>query len=72
MLEVYSADWCNPCQTLKKLLDKENIKYKAINIDEEPELANHNGIRGIPTLINSETNQRLVGAVTLEQVKSIV
>lgn len=72
MLEVYSAEWCGPCKQLKKVMDDNNIEYKVIDIDKEPDLARHAGVRGIPTTIHPETGQRLVGALTLTQVRSIM
>lgn len=68
MLEVYSAEWCQPCKQLKKLLDTNNIEYKVIDIDKDPETSRIRGIRGIPTLIEPTSGERLVGSVTKEQV----
>lgn len=54
------------------LMDKHDIEYEVIDIDKEPEASRAAGIRGIPTLVNTETGKQLVGAVTLEQLKEIL
>lgn len=72
MLEVYTAEWCQPCKSLKNLLKTHDIEHKIIDIDKEPDLSRLAGIRGIPTTVNPDTGSRLVGALTLQQVKSIL
>ena len=50
------APWCQPCQTLKPMLEKLAAEYKGrfllakINSDENPEIAQHFGVRSIPSV----------------------
>ena len=71
MITIYSADWCQPCKQLKKMLDNNEIEYTVIDIDKAPETARSLGIRGVPTIIN-ELGERRVGAITLAQVKELI
>jgi putative thioredoxin len=51
------APWCEPCKVLKPMLEKLAEEYKGrfilakVNSDESPELAQHFGVRSIPTLL---------------------
>lgn len=50
------APWCQPCQTLKPMLEKLAEEFKGrfllakINSDENPEIAQHFGVRNIPSV----------------------
>lgn len=50
------APWCGPCQTLKPMLEKLADEYQGrfllakINSDENPEIAQHFGVRSIPSV----------------------
>ncbi len=50
------APWCQPCQTLKPMLEKLAEEYKGrfllakVNSDENPEIAQHFGVRSIPSV----------------------
>jgi thioredoxin 1 len=64
------AEWCGPCKALTPVLEEiasdigEGASVVKINVDENQELAQKYGIRGIPTLIffkNGEIKKTLVG-----------
>ena len=50
------APWCEPCKTLKPLLEKLAEEFKGrfllamVNADDSPELAQHFGVRSIPSV----------------------
>lgn len=50
------APWCGPCRMVSPVLDeiaqeRADIKVCKVNVDQEPELAQHYGVMSIPTLI---------------------
>lgn len=48
---LFTATWCKPCGHLKKWLNLKGIEVDVVDIDEEPELAKRNKVRGIPALV---------------------
>lgn len=64
------AEWCGPCKALAPVLDEiatelsSSANVVKINVDENADLAQKYGIRGIPTLIffkGGEVKSTLVG-----------
>lgn len=54
ILDFY-ADWCAPCRMLGPVLEQiadenEDIKVVKVNVDENQQLAQDFGVRGIPAL----------------------
>ncbi len=64
-LDFY-ADWCGPCKTLlptvEKLADEYEgkVEIRKVNVDQNPELAQHFGVRSIPALFYIK-DSKLVG-----------
>ncbi|MGH8966946.1 MAG: mycoredoxin [Actinomycetes bacterium] len=55
-LTLYSAPWCAFCKRLKQHLDRENIPYTEINVEQDPTAAEtvkkvNNGNQIIPTVV---------------------
>jgi glutaredoxin len=54
-LLVYSASWCRDCREAKRFLQKHNITYKEIDIEETPgaadEVFRNVGKRAIPQFV---------------------
>ena len=72
------AEWCGPCRSLAPILDEvagelgEGANIVKCNVDENRELADQYGIRGIPTMIlfkNGEAAKTLVGVQPKEEIK---
>lgn len=75
------ATWCGPCRMLSPTVDEVESEYegKAViakcNVDDADEVAMQFRIRNIPTLLffkNGELAERLVGAVSKQQITSIL
>jgi len=54
LLDFY-ADWCAPCRMIGPVLEQiaeenDKIKVVKVNVDENGELANNFGVKGIPAL----------------------
>ncbi len=52
---VYSASWCRDCREAKRFLDKHQISYTEIDIENTPgaadEVVQHVGKRAIPQFV---------------------
>lgn len=53
----FTAAWCGPCQSLKPaLIDLakeygEEVDFRVVDVDTNPELSQRYNVRGIPTLL---------------------
>lgn len=67
----FTASWCEPCKMLAKTLEGEDlgVEIEVVDIDENRELCTRYNIRSVPTLIDSESESRMVGAPVLSDIK---
>ena len=81
VLVDFWATWCGPCMMVGPILSEiaeENegkLKVGKVNVDEQPELAQHFGIMSIPTMMvfkGGEKVNQLVGAVPKEQILALL
>ena len=59
-IELLTAQWCSNCSTLKKTFDQMNVDYILIDVDEQPEYAQQNRIRSLPSVIIATDNIKIV------------
>lgn len=78
VLVDFWAEWCGPCRVLGPILDEvakevgEKAQVLKVNVDDNPELAQRYGIRGIPTMIffkNGQAAKTLVGVQPKEEIR---
>ncbi len=72
------AEWCGPCRTLGPILEEvaneigEKAKVVKVNVDDNGDIAQNFGIRGIPTMIffkNGQAVKTLVGVQPKAEIK---
>jgi len=53
-ITIYGAEWCAFCHQAMRYLDDKGVKYKYIDVDQEPaagiEAVEKSGQRGIPVI----------------------
>ncbi len=81
VLVDFWAEWCQPCKMLAPHLDKvaeeqgEKLKVVKLNVDENPRMMQHFGIRGIPTLMlfkDGKAVETIVGFKPAKDISEIV
>ena len=75
------ATWCGPCRMQAPILDAferemgEIVKVGKVDVDEQPDIAQHYGISSIPTIIVFKNGSEVglsVGVTDLDALKSLV
>lgn len=81
VLVDFWAEWCGPCRMIAPSVEAVAEQYEGkagvykMNVDENMNVPNQYGIRGIPTLIlfkGGQEQERIVGAVTREAIAKVV
>jgi len=74
----FTASWCEPCKALSKTIDRidTEVPIQVIDIDDEPELAQHFNIRSVPTLVKIDEDkkevERTVGMATQSDLDKFI
>jgi len=81
VLVDYSADWCGPCKMIAPVLDEIADSYDGrvliakIDVDANREVAEKQGIRGVPTLMlfrDGKVADTKVGALSKSQLSAFI
>jgi len=81
VLVDFWADWCGPCKTLMPILEKLADEYQGgfilakLNADENQELVQQMGVRGLPTcrlFINKQAVDEFSGALPEAEVRKFL
>jgi len=61
-LYKFYADWCMPCKQQAKILEQEPLSIELINVnvEEQEELASKFGVRNLPTLILTDSEDNVI------------
>lgn len=57
----FMSKGCAPCAAVGNVLDSMGIEHDTIDIAEDIEKAIEYQVRSVPTILNTETNERLLG-----------
>lgn len=77
----YWAEWCGPCRMIAPVLEEIAKEYAGrltvakLNIDENPNVPQRYGVRGIPTLMlfrSGEVEATKVGAMSKSQMAAFI
>jgi len=81
VLVDFWAEWCGPCRMIAPSVEAVAEQYEGkagvykMNVDENMNVPQQYGIRGIPTLIvfkGGQEQERIVGAVSREAIAKVV
>lgn len=80
LLVKFGAEWCGPCKSLDKALatyseSKDSLKVVFVDTDQQPGLAAHYGVGGIPHSFlfkNGKVIDDRIGSMSIGQIKKWV
>ncbi len=81
VLVDFWAEWCAPCRMIAPTVEAVAKEYEGrahvvkLNVDDNPNVAQRYGIKGIPTLIlfrDGKEAERIVGAVGKDSLSRLV
>ncbi len=81
VLVDFWAEWCGPCRMIAPAVEAVAEEYEGkagvykMNVDDNPNVPNRYGIRGIPTLIlfkGGQEQERIVGGVSRDVIANVI
>ncbi|MGA9852834.1 MAG: thioredoxin [Gammaproteobacteria bacterium] len=77
----YWAEWCAPCKAMAPALDevaeeyRERLRVVKVNVEQEPQIARHYGVRSQPTLMlfkRGSVEAQKTGTLSKSQLKAFI
>jgi thioredoxin 1 len=76
LLHFSAPSWCVPCQKTQPIVDSfisnnQDIEYKYVDVDKEPQLSSEYQVLGVPTFIfyrDGKQVNRHIGVITESQL----
>ena len=72
----FYADWCGPCRVLTNTLNKAQIEYEPINVDNNEELVEKYNIKTIPVFMAVKDDgteiDRFIGVKSADAINALV
>ena len=81
VLVDYWAEWCAPCKAIAPILDELALEYAGklriakVNMDQDVQIAQKYGVRGMPTLMlfkGGSVEAQKVGAMSKSQMTAFI
>ncbi|MCM2131989.1 thioredoxin [Larsenimonas rhizosphaerae] len=75
------APWCGPCKMMAPVVEEvaeeksDSVKVVSINVDDAPDIAAEQGVRGVPTVVMFKEGNKvasLVGAQSKPQLVQFI